>query len=419
MKFIDETVLIVSAGKGGDGLISFRREARIPRGGPDGGDGGNGGNIYFQGDTGLNTLLHLRFNKKITAENGENGKRKNSTGFSGDDTIIKVPIGTMVFQDDKLIADVINDDKYLIAKGGIGGKGNTKFKSSKNTTPRIADKGRMGEHKKIRLVLKIFADLGLVGKPSAGKSTLLSVISNAKPKIANFDFTTLVPNLGLVKFKDVSFVIADLPGIIKNAHIGKGLGYKFLKHIERARVLAHIIDFGSKEKDPIKDYFIVNNELKKYGQNLLQKIKIIVANKKDNEGVFLENIKKFKKKYPNLNIIEISALKRENIENLKKVFWKSIIESNIVPNEITYDETTIELEKQIVIEKISWNIFQVYGEIPKNIYDKIPLNTYENIARFNKALKDKGVLESIRNFGVKDGDTIRIFSYEFIWGELW
>lgn len=419
MKFIDETKLIVSAGKGGNGLVSFRREARVPRGGPDGGDGGNGGNVYFQGDTGMNTLLHLQLNKKINAENGENGKAKRCTGHSGEDVTIRVPIGTMVFEDDNLIADIIDGSKYLIAQGGIGGKGNTKFKSSTNTAPRIADKGRPGKYRKVKLILKVFADIGLIGKPSAGKSTLLSVMSNAKPKIADFDFTTLAPNLGLVKFNDKSFVMADLPGLIEDAHIGKGLGYKFLKHIERAKVLAHVIDFGSINKNPIQDYITINNELKEYKENIDKKVKIIIANKNDNKKIFDQNIKKFKNKYPDLNIAEISALKFDNTTKLKKIFWKLINESKVIPKKINYDETTIEMKQQIIVEKISRNVYQISGEVPKNIYDKIPLNTYENIARFNKSLKDRGVLESIRNHGAKDGDIIRIFSYEFIWGSLW
>ena len=292
MKFIDQAKISILAGNGGNGIISFRREANVDRGGPDGGDGGNGGNIYFQGDNGMNTLLPFHYQTKYKAQNGENGKTKNAYGANGNDLIIKVPIGTMIINEvnNDLLADIIDEKLYLVAKGGIGGKGNTKFKSSRNTAPRICENGTKGQQYDLILNLKVLADIGFIGKPCAGKSSLLSKISNAKPKIADYDFTTLVPQLGLVNYKDYSYVVADLPGLIEFASKGKGLGTQFLKHIERCKVIAHIIDFGNENKDPITDYLIINKELKSYNLFLEKLPQIVIANKSDLE-FFYKNLK--------------------------------------------------------------------------------------------------------------------------------
>ena len=305
MKFIDEVNIDVIAGKGGNGIVSFRREAGIPRGGPDGGDGGHGGNIYFVGDYGNNTLLNFRSNSLIKGFDGVNGRRKDMHGAKGEDKFVKVPIGTLIInaKSKNIIADIIDDAKYLVAKGGVGGKGNPRFKSSVNSAPRVCENGTKGEELEIVMSLKLLANIGLVGLPSAGKSTILSVISNAKPKIASYDFTTLNPQLGLVKIFNRSFVVADLPGLIESASIGKGLGIQFLKHIERCNVITHVIDMGSDKNDPIKSYKIIRNELKSFNPKILEKNEIIIANKNDLPN-FKENIKLFKIKYPKAEIIE-------------------------------------------------------------------------------------------------------------------
>ncbi|AZZ65211.1 GTPase ObgE [Metamycoplasma phocicerebrale] len=419
MKFIDEVNIIAIAGKGGDGIISFRREAHVDKGGPDGGDGGNGGSIFFQGDPGQNTLLPFYYQNKIKAEDGENGKPKNAYGRGGKDSIIKVPLGTMVYKDGQLIADIISEEKYLIAKGGEGGKGNLRFKSSRNTAPRICENGTAGEKLELHLTLKVLADVGFLGKPSAGKSTLLSMISNAKPKIADYDFTTLVPQLGLVKYYDKSFVVADLPGLIEKASEGKGLGIQFLKHIERCRLICHIIDFGSKYKNPIEDYEVINKELKSYNLKLEKLPQVIIANKKDLE-YFGVHIKEFRQKYPKLKLIENSAFINSNIEEIKKELWNSLEKSKssmldrIKDN--NEDVVVIQLAKNpIEIKKLSNGTYEIIGDEVCKIYDKVPVISQDNLWRFNAKLKSLGVFELIKNSKVKDGDTIKIKDYEFIW----
>ncbi|MGX9339275.1 GTPase ObgE [Mycoplasma sp. 1781] len=418
MKFIDEVDILVIAGKGGDGIISFRREANVDKGGPDGGDGGNGGSIYFQGDPGQNTLLPFYYQKKIVANDGENGKPKNAFGRGADDLIVKVPLGTMVYNDGKLVADIVTEEKYLIAKGGKGGKGNLRFKSSRNTAPRICENGTLGERFNLHLTLKVLADVGFVGKPSAGKSTILSQISNAKPKIADYDFTTLVPQLGLVKFYENTFVVADLPGLIEKASEGKGLGIQFLKHIERCRVICHIIDFGDSNKNPILDYEIINNELRSYNLRLEKLPQIVVANKSDLES-YQTHLEKFKSKYPNIKLIENSSLFDSHIEEIKKVLWETLQEAKInIVNELKESEEVVVIsldKKKIEIIKLSDDTYEIVGSDIYKVYEKIPVISIDNLWRFNYKLKSLGVFDLIKNSDIKDGDTIKIKDYEFIW----
>ncbi|TPE57338.1 GTPase ObgE [[Mycoplasma] falconis] len=416
MRFIDEVNVYVQAGKGGDGIISFRREANVDKGGPDGGDGGDGGSVYFQGDTGQNTLLPFYYQNKLIAQAGENGKPKNAYGANGQDLIVKVPLGTMVFKDGKLIADVVDEGKYLIAKGGKGGKGNPRFKSSRNTAPRISENGTPGEKFDLHLTLKVLADVGFVGKPSAGKSTILSQISNAKPKIADYEFTTLVPQLGLVKFYDKSFVVADLPGLIENAHEGKGLGIQFLKHIERCKVIAHIIDFGSPEKNPVVDYQIINNELKSYNLSLEKLTQVVIANKSDLEA-FEEHKKAFEEAYPDVKLVEYSALYDNNIDPVKAALWHALENAKAVINqEIEEQVVTITLDKNpVVVKMVGYNEWEISGDDVYRIYDLIPLNSIDNLWRFNNKLKGLGVFEKLVQAGVKDGDTVKIKDYQFDW----
>ena len=414
MKFIDQSTLELIAGKGGDGIVSFRREARVAFGGPDGGDGGDGGSIYFQGSTGMNTLLTLHIMKHIRGEEGESGGPKNMYGARGKETIVKVPFGTLIFEGEKLIHDIVDDQKYLIVKGGRGGHGNTRFKSSKNNAPRISENGTFGEVKNIRLELKVMADIGLVGKPSVGKSTLLGILSNAKPKIADYHFTTLVPQLGLVKHFDNSFVIADLPGLIEGASLGKGLGIRFLKHIERCKVIAFILDFGDLERDPIKEFEVLKQELNSYNLKLLEKSFLIIANKMDLPD-FEKSYKKFVKKYPDLPIVKVSAIKKENIDKLKEEMYQTYLNAKNIVLEDQKDELFITMEEDFKITKLYEGMFEISGVTIEEIYRKIPLNTYDNIIRFNKKVKDIGLWKALIKDGIQKGDTVRILGYQFTW----
>ena len=416
MKFLDQVRLKVTAGKGGDGVISFRREFRVDKGGPDGGDGGLGGSVYFVGDTGLNTLFTLKFNKLIKGNDGENGRGKKQYGAKGEDIFIKVPLGTIVKEEDKTLVDITEAKPYLIAKGGKGGKGNVKFKTARNTAPRLSENGDPGEVKELNLTLKVLADVGFVGKPSAGKSTLLSKISNAKPKIADYAFTTLTPQLGFVYAGENSFVAADLPGLIEGASQGKGLGHEFLRHIERCRLIAHIIDFGSKEKSPVDDYKIINNELKTYDLELEKRNQFVVANKMDSE-IFKQKLKEFKDIYPDINVVEISALEEKNIENLKFALYDELSKVDEIEFSETVDEVTVELEESVIVNNPFTGMFDVQGAEVKKVYDKIPLNSNDNLRRFNKKMRNLGVWDALTEAGIEDGDTVTIYGFEFIWGE--
>ena len=417
MKFIDECNVKVVAGKGGDGAISFRREYRVDKGGPDGGDGGRGGSVYFVGETGMNTLMPLKFKKHIKGEDGEDGKRKDMYGHKGEDIFVKVPLGTLVYDGKRLMHDIVDEQEYLIARGGKGGRGNVKFKTSRNTAPKISEKGDLGDKFELTLVLKVLADVGFVGKPSAGKSTLLSKISNAKPKIADYAFTTLTPQLGIAYVEgDKSFVAADLPGLIKGAHEGKGLGIEFLKHIDRCRIIAHIIDFGDEFKDPIADYQIINEELRSYSLGLEKRKQVVIANKSDLPN-FEKNLKKFKAKFKGVEVVPISALTEQNLQVLKHKIYDAFITSSPIEHEVEKSEVTITLEKKVVVHNPFKGFFEIEGTEVERIYNKIPLNSWENFQRFNNMMKEAGVWTELKKKGVQDGNTIRVFGYEFSWGE--
>ncbi|VEU76996.1 GTPase ObgE [Mycoplasmopsis columbina] len=416
-RFIDQIKITLQAGKGGDGMISFRREAHVDKGGPDGGDGGRGGNIYFVGDPGKNTLLSLYGSKKIVAEDGVKGGPKNLYGAAGKDTYVKVPLGTIIYNKGKVVADIIEAKEYLVAKGGDGGRGNMKFKTPRNTAPRISENGIKGEKYEAEIILKVMADVGVVGKPSAGKSTLLSALSNAKAKIAEYEFTTLVPQLGLVKFYENSFTVADLPGLIKGASLGKGLGHQFLRHIERCRVIAHIIDFGSEYKNPIEDYEVINEELKSYSLQLEKKEQLVIANKADMDA-YEANLEKFKEKYPKVHLVSISALERSNLDELKEKLWKLIEVNKLKPveeNEENEEVVEITLEEDFKITNPYRGFFEISGPRIQYIYDRNPINTYDNLLRFNQKLKNIGVWDELLAKGIETGDTVRIFDFEFEW----
>lgn len=414
MKFLDHTKIKVTAGKGGDGFISFRREAHVDKGGPDGGDGGNGGSVYFIGDKGLNTLLSLHYKRIIKGNDGVKGGRKNLYGANGSDIFVKIPFGTQVFLNNKIIADIIEEQPYLICKGGKGGKGNAKFKTARNSAPRLSENGMPGQSYEVSLELKVLADVGCVGVPNAGKSSLLSVISNAKPKIANYQFTTINPQLGLVEHQKHSFVIADLPGLIAGASLGKGMGLDFLRHIERCKIIAHVIDFSLDYEQIVSNYHLINNELKNYKIDLLTKQQLIVANKND-EIMFADNFAKFKKEY-DVEIVSISALAQTNLKQLKAKLWTMIEQYQAPEIKVKDQEVYITYDKPYIVTKHS-DYFEISGSKVKYWYERIPMNSTDNWLRFNKILQNLGVWDRLYELGIKSGDTVKIFDYTFEWSE--
>ncbi|MGA3245689.1 MAG: GTPase ObgE [Bacteroidota bacterium] len=326
MQFIDQAVIFVKAGNGGNGTISFRREKYVPKGGPDGGNGGNGGNVIIRADKQLGTLLDFRYKRSYKAENGENGRGKDQTGRTGVDIVLRVPCGTIVMEGShrKIVGDLVHEgDEVVVAKGGKGGRGNAEFATSTNQAPRVAEPGIPGEESELMLELKLIADVGLVGFPNAGKSTLISVVSAAKPKIADYPFTTLTPNLGIVRYAEgKSFTLADMPGLIKGAHLGKGLGIQFLRHIERTRVLVFLIE--SISEDPKRDYETLLNELASYNAALAKKPKIVALTKIDLfEPQALKRLKRvsFGKKIP---VVRISSVSREGLQPLLEQMWRAL-----------------------------------------------------------------------------------------------
>lgn len=421
--FVDEVKVELFAGKGGNGIVSYRRELKIEKGGPYGGNGGDGGSIIFKGDKNLSTLLDLRYNRIIKGNNGENGRTKGMYGKCAENTYIRVPLGTTLFDDDTklVVADITRDgQEVVICKGGRGGRGNMAFATGTNKCPDFAEKGEPGEHRFIRCELKVLADCGLVGFPSVGKSTLISAVSQARPKIAAYHFTTLTPNLGMVEVPDGrSFVMADLPGIIEGASQGAGLGLQFLRHIERCRVIVHVIDMaGVDGRNPYEDYLKINEELKSYKMNLSLRPQIVVANKMDMTEA-KDNLVKFKEKLPNLDILEISALTKENLnELLYKVADLldvteefSLIEKDEINEVVTYKFEND--EKPFTIRKDSDEIYVVEGEKLKKLFDMTNIENDSAMRRFARQLRTMGVDEELRRLGVQNGDTVRIFTYVF------
>ena len=424
--YFDEVTIEVSGGKGGDGVIHFRREKYVPRGGPDGGDGGHGGNILLEVDPHQNTLSAFRHKRKFKAQNGSRGKGKNQTGASGEDLIILVPPGTMVFDelDGKLLGDLIDEgQKLLVCKGGRGGRGNSRFKTSTNKTPRIAEKGEPPEEKNIRLELKLIADVGIIGVPNAGKSTLLSVVSNAKPKIAPYPFTTLQPNLGVVDLDDENqLILADIPGLIEGAHRGEGLGHDFLRHIQRTRVLIHLLDGLAEE--PIMDFAQINSELALFDPALGDKPQIVVLNKMDLPEVQAkwERIKEqlVEKGYD--DVYSISAIAQQGI---KPVLYRAAELLQEVPL-FEYGEPmegedlpVYRLDKDpqeyfILKTDRGWRIS---GKALERAAAMTYWEHFQSIRRFHKILEVMGVNEALREAGVKIGDTVMIGDHELEWEE--
>ncbi len=418
--FIDETIIKVIAGRGGDGCLAYRREKYVQMGGPYGGNGGHGSSIKFVVDTGLHTLIDLRYMKMIKGDKGENGSGKNQNGKNADDVVIKVPQGTVITDLDTnlIVADMKGtNDEVIVAKGGRGGRGNTAFRTQSNPCPEFAENGEPGEERVLKLELKLLADVGLVGLPSVGKSTFLSKVSKAKPKIADYHFTTLNPNLGVVKTKDNrSFVIADLPGLIEGASEGAGLGDKFLRHIERTKVIAHIIDMGSTEgRDPYDDFTVINKELENFNKKLIKKPMIVIANKMDMPDAE-DNLKKFKKKV-NCEVYPISAINSEGIDNVL-IKLADLLDS--VEEEPLYEEGEylshvlykFEKTKPFTIEKKD-DYYIIHGEEIERLFKMTRFTSDEGALRFAKKLRKLGIDDELDKMGAKEGDIVRILDFDF------
>ncbi len=416
--FIDVAKIELKAGKGGDGSVAFRREKYEPSGGPAGGDGGDGASIIIVGDKNIRTLMDYSYKSVYKAENGGDGRNKKQFGKKGEDLILKVPVGTLIkdYDTDKVIYDIKHDqERFVVCKGGKGGKGNVHFKSSIRQAPRFAEPGSKGEEKTIKLELKLLADVGLIGLPNVGKSTLLSIMSNARPKIANYHFTTLEPNLGVCKVGEKSFVLADIPGLIEGASEGLGLGHDFLKHIERTKILVHVLDIsGSEGRNPTDDFELINNELSSYNVKLSDKKMIVVLNKTDLGGE--DNIKSFKEKYSDKvdKIIEISAATTENIDKLMYLISDTLDE--VEDDYSTLDEEYVYFEEEktpdFTVKKENES-FVVEGPLIENLIYRTNFEVYESVNHLQKVLEDKGVIQELKELGIQDGDTVVIGDVEF------
>lgn len=420
--FVDYVKIIIKSGDGGNGAKSFRREKYVAAGGPDGGDGGNGGSIYFEVDKDANTLINFRYNRKYKAENGKPGSGNRCFGKSGEDLVLKVPKGTVIkdFETGKIICDLSEDgQKELVLRGGRGGKGNVHFATSTRQVPDFAIDGEKGKEIEVVLELKSIADVGLVGFPNAGKSTLLSVVTAATPKIADYPFTTIDPNLGVVKTKSGdSFIIADIPGIIEGASEGVGLGLKFLRHVERTRLLLHVIDVsGLNGRQAVQDFEQINNELEKYNDKLINKKQIVVANKIDvmQDTKQLEELKK-KTEEKNLEFFEISGATKQGVDELMEHVAKVL---KTLPKEDIFDNDdkivyTLEEEKDgFTIEKTGEHEFYVSGPDVENLMRRVNIADNESFAYMQKMLKKLGIEDALREKGVCEGDTIRILDWHF------
>ncbi|MFC4403982.1 GTPase ObgE [Gracilibacillus xinjiangensis] len=421
--FVDQVKVYVKAGDGGNGSVAFRREIYVPMGGPAGGDGGNGGDIIFEVDEGLNTLMDFRYQRHFKANRGENGMGKGMHGKNAEPLVLAVPPGTTVkdVNTEEVLADLVeHKQRAVIAKGGRGGRGNIRFATARNPAPEIAENGEPGVERDIQIELKLIADVGLVGFPSVGKSTLLSVVSAARPKIADYHFTTLSPNLGVVDTQDQrSFVLADLPGLIEGAHEGVGLGHQFLRHVERTRVILHVLDMaGTEGRDPYDDFITINKELEQYDPTILERPQIIAANKMDLPEAE-EQLAFFKEQleedYP---IFPISTVTREGIRDLLFAVANKLdeIPKNYKPIEEKEDRVVYRYEKQAKAFKITRDpdgAFVLSGEQIEKLLKMTDLTRDESIQRFSRQLRGMGVDEALRERGAEDGDTVRLLDFEF------
>lgn len=429
MAFIDKCRICVKAGDGGDGIVSWRREAHVPMGGPAGGNGGNGGNVYFVGDHNETSLEFLKYTKKIAAKPGEKGDIKNMHGRNAEDVYVKVPLGTVVIdaKTHQVIADIMIDNKkYLIAQGGLGGHGNAFFKSGYNKAPTLYERGEQGEQLDLILELKELADIGLIGLPNAGKSTLISKLTNAKPKIANYQFTTLVPILGAIDNDGQKIIMADIPGLIEGASEGIGLGHEFLRHIERCKILVHVVSMDPNDNpDVLEAVKTIFNELKQYDKQLINKKIIIVANKLDTEGA-TANFKLLKSKIRKYKIFGISALENQNLDELKQYLideYNLLSDSLKAANEeiMTWNNPQVDrdanLDKTLEIIKKDDHFYEVRCDYLKYWAHRIPINTPDNLIRFNQKLNSLGLEAKLKEMGAEDGDTVDIYGTQIQYEE--
>ena len=418
--FIDEVIIELNAGRGGNGCMAFRREKCLEMGGPFGGNGGSGGDIIFEVDEGLSTLVDLRYKKIYKAQSGAHGEGKGRNGKNAPDLIIKVPPGTVITDcdTDLIIGDLVNkDDNVVAASGGRGGRGNMAFATHANPAPAFCENGEPGDIKKVKVELKLLADVGLVGLPSVGKSTIISKISRSKPKIAAYHFTTLTPNLGVVKTKDNrSFVVADLPGLIEGASLGEGLGDKFLKHIERTRVIAHVIDMsGIEGRDPYDDYVVINKELENFNKSILAKPQIIIANKMDMPQSY-ENLARFKEKVK-ADIFEVSAIDGKGLDSvlIKLADMLDKIEKTPLYKEEKFESHVLYKFKEEKPYKIykDKDTFVITGPEVEKLLRMTWFSSDEAFMRFSKKLRKMGIEDDLKEMGIEQGDVIRILDYEF------
>ena len=424
--FQDEVKIKVIAGKGGDGCTSFRREKFVEMGGPNGGNGGKGASIIFKTDPGLRTLIDLHMMKQIKGDKGTNGKGSNRNGANTEDVYISVPMGTTIYDDENniVLADLTKEnEEYVVARGGRGGRGNRAFATHDNPAPRMSELGEPGESLIVRCELKVLADVGLVGMPSVGKSTLISNVSNCNAKIGAYHFTTLSPNLGVVRARNgKTFVMADLPGLIEGAHEGVGLGDKFLRHAMRTKVIAHVLDMGGSEgRNPLEDYEIIKNELSLYDETLKNKPYIIIANKMDLENA-KDNLARFKEKYPDEKIFEISALNKEGLNDLIDYLQELVEKCDEV---ILYDENQLK-ESHVLYKfknqkpftvKREKNIWILSGHDIETLFYMTRFDEDESVERFGRKLRGMGVEDELERMGAKRGDEVKILDYIFIFKE--
>ncbi|MDG5470937.1 GTPase ObgE [Jeotgalibacillus sp. ET6] len=424
--FVDQVKIYVKGGDGGDGMVAFRREKYVPKGGPAGGDGGQGANVVFIVEEGLRTLMDFRYQRHFKAPKGENGMSKNQHGRGAQHMIVKVPPGTVVKDEasGEVIADLTeHGQQAIIAKGGRGGRGNSRFATPANPAPELSEKGEPGQEREVIMELKLLADVGLVGFPSVGKSTLLSVVSSAKPKIAEYHFTTIAPNLGMVETEDGrSFVMADLPGLIEGAHTGVGLGHQFLRHIERTRVIVHVVDMSALEgRDPYEDYVTINNELKEYNLRLTERPQVVVANKMDMPESE-ENLKIFKEKVgPDVKVFPISAISRQGLKDLTYTVADLIEQTPEFPlQEAEVDETINRVlykhdgvQEEFKISRDPDGSFVITGDSIERLFKMTDFSREESIRRFARQLRAMGIDDALRDRGAENGDTVKIVEFEF------
>ncbi|MFL0364795.1 GTPase ObgE [Pseudobacillus sp. 179-B 2D1 NHS] len=424
--FVDQVKVYVKGGDGGNGMVAFRREKYVPKGGPAGGDGGNGADVVFEVDEGLRTLMDFRYQRHFKAPRGEHGMSKSQHGKNATDMVVKVPPGTVVMDDDtkEVIADLTeHGQRAVIARGGRGGRGNTRFATPANPAPELSENGEPGQERYIVMELKLLADVGLVGFPSVGKSTLLSVVSAARPKIAEYHFTTIVPNLGVVETEDGrSFVMADLPGLIEGAHEGVGLGHQFLRHIERTRVIVHVIDMSGMEgRDPYEDYVTINNELKEYNLRLTERPQIVVANKMDMPDSE-ENLAAFKEKIgEEVPVFPISAVTREGLKELLFAVADMVDKTPEFPLADFEEEKGIhrvmykheDQPAEFLITRDSAGVFVVSGAKVEKLFKMTDFSREDSVRRFARQLRSMGVDDALRERGAEDGDIVRLLDYEF------